>query len=234
MSCRVFAECIGGRCWLANTTLARRDNTLAQGSGEQHGTEFRFTLPGHIVEGPQLRELDNSSSSALEKTTEIPSSLRVYVVEDSAMLRRSIASKLRSVVRTVGSEVTVVEHETVESILPTINEFKDDPDVIVTADQNLDAMGGNLRGSDLVTALKLAGFKGLLVSCSGDLEVAQEHLDLGADLVWGKPLPNSGVVLASLQRFYQSRAEKAAATEAPAPRLKKNTASQQHLSKLEH
>ena len=196
LSCKVFAEAIGGSCWLENTrTYLETDPDHAS------GTEFRFALPGGIVDATTKIITPPSE----DDMSCIPAKLRAFVVEDSAMLRRCISAKLKAVAKTAGTDIEITEHETVESIIPTISSFSGDPDVIVTADQNLDSMGGVLKGSHLITALKNSGFNGLLVSCSGDLDVAQEHLRLGADLVWGKPLPNTGVVLSSLRRYYVAR-----------------------------
>ena len=208
MSCRVFSEAIGGSCWLEATTIHDpNDDAIVS------GTEFRFSLPGTIVAKEVLASegedsngsSGNSDDSAGTSPVSMPPHLRAFIVEDSTFLRRSISTKLRNVLRAAGTHVDIVEHETIESILHTIGDFKDDPNVIVTVDQNLDSQGGVLKGSDLVNALGRANYAGLLVSCSGDEEVGAEHLALGADLVWGKPLPNSRVLLASLQRFYSQR-----------------------------
>ena len=227
LSCRVFAEAIGGKCWLESTRMRRPLDDASDS-----GTEFRFSLPGeirmnesfdeylrddeikqevhHTEDEQQRRRLEkkNRRSTSFNDLNQespkklFPASLRAFVVEDSAMLRRCITTKLRAVARTAGAEVVITEHETVESILTTLDTFVDDSLAIVTADQNLDSMGGTLSGSDLVATLRRAGFKGCIVSCSGDIEVGQEHLRLGADLIWGKPLPNTASLLNCLQRFY--------------------------------
>ena len=50
------------------------------------------------------------------------------------------------------------------------------------------------------------------VSCSGDTDVAQEHLD--ADIVWGnKPLSNTRVIVASLRRFSRAKAKQGGITQ---------------------
>ena len=187
MSCRVFAEAIGGACWLESTRTYLDTATP--------GTEFRFALPGCIV-SPGALPIVNSDA-------DLPRALRVLVVEDSAMLRRMIKAKFTAVAAAGNIvDLTVVEHPTVESILPHIHTFAADERTIVTVDQNLDSQGGVLKGSDLIPTLRKAGFQGLIISCSGDIEVAQEHLNLGADLVWGKPFPSTAMLIASLRTFY--------------------------------
>ena len=194
MSCRVFAEAIGGACWLEHTRTF-----LDDGDGPT-GSEFRFALPGCLVDrGKEHRivELPVVDSGVIN----IPNPLRVVVVEDSLMLRRMVKAKFTAVAAAAGIvDLTVVEHPTVESLLPHMHTFDDR--TIITVDHNLDSQGGVLKGSDLIAALRNAGFKGLIISCSGDIEVAQQHLDLGADLVWGKPFPSIQVLLDSLVNFF--------------------------------
>ena len=190
MSCRVFAEAIGGACWLQSTRTYLETETP--------GTEFRFALPGCIVTGGANTDDDVSETGA-----GLPRRLRVVIVEDSAMLRRMIKAKFAAVAAAGNIvDLAMVEHATVEAVLPHMHTFVNDPRTIVTVDQNLDTQGGVLKGSDLIPTLRKAGFNGLIISCSGDIDVAQEHLDAGANLVWGKPFPNIRVILASLSNFY--------------------------------
>ena len=210
MSCRVFAEAIGGRCWLQETSTRSLESPEATS-----GSEFRFSLPGSVVEPSQKHFHDDGTFAARETAVVdyspkaedaqcLPESLRVFVVEDSTMLRRVVIAKLKTVSKLTKVLFHFTEHETVESLLPTLDSFLEDPSAVVTIDENLDSMGGTLKGSFLVAALKRANFKGLIVSCSDDDDAAADHLKKGADIVWGKPFPNTQVILASLQRFYQS------------------------------
>jgi len=144
----------------------------------------------------------------------IPRNLRVFVVEDSATQRRLIASKFRTVAKTAGSDLTLAEYETVEAALTADGAIVDDPDAVVIVDQNLESAGGTLKGSYLVTVLRRADFKGLIVSGSSEPEAKEEHLRLGADLGWGKRLPKNDLILDALGRFYAARRQPHATTAA--------------------
>ncbi|KAJ8607064.1 hypothetical protein CTAYLR_009892 [Chrysophaeum taylorii] len=179
MSCKTFALAIDGDVWLEKTTVATPRTPRG-------GTEFRFCLPGKVLLAPDPRE-DAPAHRRIVQS--LPSIARVFIVEDSALIRRTIVVKMKAVARSVDATWTFEEHETVESILPSITAFASEPNTIVTIDQNLDAKGGQLRGSDLIHALVDANFNGVAISASGDEATATEHLDLGCDLRWGKPFP---------------------------------------------
>ncbi|KAJ8612759.1 hypothetical protein CTAYLR_010392 [Chrysophaeum taylorii] len=236
ISCKHFAAAIGGDCWLESTAV----QDLCDGdTTKPHGTEFRFKLPGKVV---QALSSSSSSNGAPDPTPEgrgtavvvdeqerfdqdvaspnfrpsqqthfagaLPRVMTIYVVEDSMMIRRSIVTKLTALCRRIDGEFTFHEHATVESILPQIDGFAHNANVLVTVDENLDTTGGKLRGSALVTALVDVGFLGVIVSASGDEANTTEHLDRGADLAWGKPLPTSDEMLETLCRTYNQKIRK--------------------------
>lgn len=160
VSCKKFAQAVNGDCWLQST-------------GDT-GSEFRFRLPGRIVQA----EVHSRRASLLTTTF-----TRVVIVEDSTMIRKTIRAKLGAIL----GDVAFDEYETVESALPFIPDLAPRDDVIFTVDHNLDAKGGVLTGSDLIA--RLANCEGLIVSVSGDDKVIDEHKKLGAHACLGKPLP---------------------------------------------
>eukprot|EP00635_Sarcinochrysidales_sp_CCMP3193_P013578 CAMPEP_0118914206 /NCGR_PEP_ID=MMETSP1166-20130328/14649_1 /TAXON_ID=1104430 /ORGANISM="Chrysoreinhardia sp, Strain CCMP3193" /LENGTH=1125 /DNA_ID=CAMNT_0006853775 /DNA_START=83 /DNA_END=3460 /DNA_ORIENTATION=+ len=118
----------------------------------------------------------------------------VYVVEDSALIRRTMVTKFTKVSSSWGCEWTFHEFATVEAIIEVLPDLQRRPNVIVAVDENLDSAGGYLTGTDLVKQLVGSGnkrkdFLGTILSVSGDPFVSQRHLDLGAHLALGKPLP---------------------------------------------
>ena len=248
-TCRRFARTIYGDVWLHKTVTE-------QNGKAQHGTEFRFTLPGRIVVNTeQLKEAhdDGTTEAAVvpavdtrdptptitcsdgaaeddekaEKTpttltplsemptpaaviTDSPKShfrqvadhsilvkLRVIIVDDSALIRKSIKIKLTGVCRKVDGEWTYEEHETVESLLATgvENLVKHKVPTLITIDQHLESKGGRLTGTDLIKTLTEAKFPGVMASVSAGPQAVEEHLALGAHFALGKPLPNSDKIL---------------------------------------
>lgn len=195
VSCRQFAEAIGGRVWLHSTKLA----TIG---GESSGSEFRFCLPGTLLP----KKEDELAITTMPHGT-LPANLRVYVVEDSALIRRSVITKLQRVAKLNGdsNNWTFVEHATVESMLPVVTDDLPN-DAIVTVDENLDSQGGILKGADLIRALVAASFRGIIVSCSGDDVMAESHIALGAHLKFGKPLPSVDTMFVHLGAAFDHRA----------------------------
>lgn len=200
VSCKKFAESIGGNCWLHSTKQITPD------SPEDSGSDFRFSLPGKIVSShkkresrPDLRELDFARY--------VPPDLTVVVVEDSALIRKSIVTKLETACRLMmpaskKSSWTFVQHATVESFLPHVKEY-DRFNCLVTLDHNLDSQGGHSTGSDLLRAIN-PGFQGRLISVSGDENTADEHKFLGAHASWGKPLPSVSTICHTLVDIFRT------------------------------
>lgn len=190
VSCRKFAEAVGGRVWLESTRVVTPDSPTGGGS------EFRFLLPGRVLWSVDEKMPDKPGKCphcAVDHiTTAIPRNCSIYIVEDSSIIRRSIICKLTKVANALfgqSADWTFHEHETVESILPHIDDVAPNCNAIITVDQNLDSCGGQLRGTDLVTAVRRAGFRGVCVSASGDDDAGEEHMALGADVRFDKPFP---------------------------------------------
>ncbi|KAJ8600285.1 hypothetical protein CTAYLR_000672 [Chrysophaeum taylorii] len=220
VSCKKFSQAIGGDCFLRTTRLRTPDDPSSGGS------EFCFYLPGRVVkveasEGLVAPIARHGSSMTVKATipdhhladvdenlpppkTALDVLLRirmVIVVEDSDMIRRTIVLKLNALQRLLRDTppFNFREHETVESVLPEIEALALRSDVLITIDHNLDAKGGQLLGSDLITALVKARFKGLIVSVSGEDTVSELHHNLGAHACLGKPLPKTEDILRALQ-----------------------------------
>ena len=237
-SCRAFAAAVGGDVFLYWTQPC----TAEQPNGS--GTEFRFYLPGKIVERtasgwssakktssrgtrargttPQQcprRALDDSASSSTssnnyesstKKKSNFPSDVVCVICEDSQLIRKAIIQKMRTIAKSITAEKpwTFVEHETVESLLPALSTFLSNPNSLVVIDENLDAQGGILKGSDLIRALVNNGYQGLLVSSSGNDAVAETHASLGAHLTFSKPLPPTAHMMHELDKAFARNRKK--------------------------
>lgn len=194
ISCRQFLNVIRGDIWLEKTKRRLDDNN------EGGGTEFRFVVPGRLIAPPPTHLADDDVSAT---PTNIPASATVVVVDDSRVIRQALIKKLKSVAKS--RSWAFVEHSTVESVLPTIETLKAHrEDVIVTVDENLDSQGGYLKGRDLIRALVEAEFKGVIVSASGDENVGNQHVQLGAHLQLNKPFPTSEKISSLLETAFGS------------------------------
>lgn len=151
---------VGQRCarsygladiWLESTKICTTDDSVGIGS------EFRFYLPGSILETrpteviadtpvPPLDDPTIPTAKPVESDARRPSldvlpsqHMRVFVVEDSSLIRRSIITKMQGIRSRLNAGAWEFhEHETVESILPCLEHFVHDENVIITVDQNLD------------------------------------------------------------------------------------------------
>jgi len=273
VSCKRFAEAVGGRCWLHATRAVTPEAPTG-------GSEFRFELPGRLIDedattltGPGVvvataeEEEDHPSSSSTtpcwtttaedhqawcsarrrahhhdddaaegrpqnggpvpaaprrppsgdddEPGLLFPRELRVFIVEDSALIRRSITAKLEQIRARLAKEhreapttrLRVREFATCEALLASaLDDVLDaGPSGLVTVDQNLESAGGNLLGSDLIRTLAARRFAGLVVSVSGDADTEELHRSLGAHLVLGKPLPRTDRIFDALAAEYRRR-----------------------------
>lgn len=195
-SCAVFAKAVGGAVWLQSTVVATPETPVG-------GSDFRFLLPGTIVNFPIRQQA--SPAPKPEAQLKVPHFSSVFIVEDSALVRRGLVGKLRDIL----CEPRIQEHETVESMLPIVAtlaalDVRAQLAVLVIVDESLASKGGVLTGSELITALRQAGFKGCLISASGDDAVASDHLKQGADVVWGKPPPPAAKAAEMLRDAYDT------------------------------
>lgn len=195
-SCAVFAKAAGGTIELERTHVPTLDDPTPGGS------TFCFSLPGYVVVGDEP-SLTESRGRASGDRRSLPPAMRFYVVDDSAIVRRTIVHKMRMLGNQASIDFTFREFSTVESILPSISELVDDPDVVVSVDENLTThTGGLLHGSDLIRALRATTFKGIIVSASGDDKSAAVHQSLGAHFSLGKPYPPTKRVYEMLAAAY--------------------------------
>jgi CheY-like chemotaxis protein len=172
-------------------------------SGDGGFSEFEFGIQGKIVCENRIRisveekpvELNTESHSAL------PKSLTVVVVEDSLMLRKVLIKTIRSLDINVTQCWVFEEFATAEAAQPRLLEIADDAHTIVTVDQNMEAMGGVCKGTDLIKWLAKNSFKGAIVSASGDSDIGLEHKKHGATHIWGKPLKKNQVLFDIMERF---------------------------------
>ena len=197
VSSRQFARAVGGDLWLHSTKVC----TPTDPNG---GSDFRFQLPGRVVVSSNYsppkskpRELETTVLSEEEdESTEFTlaqspfHTTDVYLVEDSDLIRRTMIGKLTKLTTTWACHWRFHEFATVEAIIEVLPSVTRRTNVIVFVDENLDSAGGYITGSDLIKQLTgIPNFYGTMFSVSGDPFISQKHIDMGAHLALGKPLP---------------------------------------------
>ena len=208
-SCCLFLRAIDGAIWLESSCCK---------NGEDTYTDIRFRMP-YTSDSADVKSLDDIPASPTASPVTSPKPQRatqevtrsdveprspeerraipdqfeeMFLVEDSDLMRKLIKKKLTTALGSKRTERTIIhEFDTVEK---AISFFEDgsslqDSKSLVSIDHNLHSKGGILTGSDLIKYLTEKHYTGLIVSVSGDDEVAQEHKQLGAHVLLGKPLP---------------------------------------------
>eukprot|EP00633_Aureoumbra_lagunensis_P011073 CAMPEP_0197339120 /NCGR_PEP_ID=MMETSP0892-20130614/42867_1 /TAXON_ID=44058 ORGANISM="Aureoumbra lagunensis, Strain CCMP1510" /NCGR_SAMPLE_ID=MMETSP0892 /ASSEMBLY_ACC=CAM_ASM_000538 /LENGTH=588 /DNA_ID=CAMNT_0042843081 /DNA_START=119 /DNA_END=1885 /DNA_ORIENTATION=+ len=216
-SCRTFARAAGGDIWLHFTKTI--NSNITSDFNLVSGTEFRFRLPGQIIVAANQPNCIRASLSATHLNTlltatpnheasqgrHIPKTATIYIVEDSALIRKSVRAKFTAVAKKSRSSFDFIDHETVESIFPSIHFIANDPCAIITVDDNLSSCGGILCGTDLIRALVQVNFQGIIISASGCNEIANQHLKLGAHLKFGKPIFSTNKIIEALDQTFRGR-----------------------------
>jgi CheY-like chemotaxis protein len=203
-SCLIFSEAVGGYCKIASTQLQ-------DSSGEGGFSEFEFGIRGKIVGEVDNSEANEASTGELDAISKrsLPQSLTVVTVEDSPLIRKVLKRTFKSLDFATQNWV-FEEFATVEAAQPRLLELANDPMTVVTVDQNMEAMGGVCKGTDLVQWLVEQKFKGMIISSSGDSDISSEHLQHGAHVAWGKPLKREKALADLLDRFAGPDPKKAA------------------------
>ena len=65
---------------------------------------------------------------------------------------------------------------------------------IIICDQYMEAAGGVLVGTDVIIAMRRMKIDALIIGCSGN-DLDDLFFDAGADVVWGKPMPNNEKII---------------------------------------
>jgi len=138
-------------------------------------------------QAPLLNDIDDTNKSI------IPDTLTIVIVDDSALIRNCLKRSFKRIQKEqVGSnDWSYAEFETIEASQQYICQLHETNTMaIICLDENMDSRGGKLRGIQGTRWLiEDLGWRGIIISSSGDPDVGEAHLELGAHLVWGKPIP---------------------------------------------
>ena len=211
-SCALFCKAGGGYIKLTGT---RQQDAATEGF-----TEFEFAIAGIVVgfdgdvENPRAPE--SATTVATPDIVMLPDNVSVVVVDDSALNRKIIIRTLtRAQDDARASGWTFAQFETLESAQPFLKDHHDDHTIVtldvrppfsfsLVSQENMASRGGILTGLDGTRwLLEDIDFRGIIISTSGDPDVGLKHLDLGAHLNWGKPIPKLQKVIDDLIAAFQ-------------------------------
>ena len=129
----------------------------------------------------------------------VPRHLRFLVIEDddlnSLIMRTSIETGFRKLL--VGAVATTTTHaKNGEEAMRLIGDGSSCAFDVVVCDQHMEASGGEMKGTDLVSALRALKFQSrapVAVLASGNTSEAEivTYRECGADIVWPKPYPSA-------------------------------------------
>ena len=129
---------------------------------------------------------------ALNSSVTLKKRLSVCIVEDDAMNRLLLTTKLKQVAQELGTEIACLEFDSGEA---AVQEYKasvagqDEGWDLILVDQQLQC--GMMLGSEAIAELRRLGCRAAVVACSGNCTSndKQFYIDPGADHCWEKPYP---------------------------------------------
>lgn len=196
-SCHTFCHAVDGYITL-------RETTIADQGGKGGGSIFEFAVAGRLVSTEQVT--DSTTDNTKLPPTCLPDDLAVVVVDDSASIRSAIVYRLSKVADQVqAANWTFAQYPTIEASQPHLRSLLGRSHTLVTLDQDMSPMGGAKSGTDAITWLKTIDFLGCIVSVSGDPDIGQHHIEIGAHFAWSKPLPPQNAIQADLAYHFAAR-----------------------------
>jgi len=219
-SCALFCKTVGGYIKLVET---QQQNEIC----ENGFTEMEFAVAGKIIRVDERSERNQECSTAacptlqpsesiaselselptptIPLSVKFPDDVSCVVVDDSGLNRKFLVRSLKKVAKaTAVKGWTYIEFETIEASMPFIRKLHEDQkDAIVCLDENLDSRGGVMTGiQGTKWLIQELGFRGVIISTSGDPEAGFAHIKLGAHCNWGKPYPHYDIMMTDLQNTF--------------------------------
>jgi signal transduction histidine kinase/CheY-like chemotaxis protein len=142
------------------------------------GTICRIRLPLELCEQPE---------EVLKRSTEVqPIEEKISVlIMDDIKINRSLLQ--RRIKKAIAPNATVVMVESGEGALKICETQTFD---IIICDQFMEEGGGVMVGTDVIIAMRRNKVNAFIIGCSGN-DLDKEFFQAGADMVWGKPMPNN-------------------------------------------
>mmetsp|Transcript_1478 Transcript_1478/g.4421 ORF Transcript_1478/g.4421 Transcript_1478/m.4421 type:complete len:740 (-) Transcript_1478:308-2527(-) len=205
-SCALFCKTAGGYIKLKGTR--QQDD-----AGRNGFTRFEFAIAGRVVRADrpafsvpppepddvvqQVTPATPDGGAMPPKSCCIPDDVSVVVVDDSPLNRTCVLRSLRKVELEVKAKGwTYAQFETIEAAQPFLIELHEaSKRAIVCLDEQMGSRGGVMTGIQGTRwLLHDLGFRGIIVSTSGDPAAGQQHIALGAHANWGLSSPCAALV----------------------------------------
>ena len=138
----------------------------------------------------------------------IPAELRVLIVEDDELNCLIMKTSLRAGFGAAGgTNVDVTIAHTAEDALKVIGDAAGIAFDVVVSDQHMEAVGGVLKGSELIERLVARDFDRCpilaIASANTDEHETAAYFASGADIVWPKPYPRHALLVNDILQHWK-------------------------------
>jgi signal transduction histidine kinase len=185
-------DCDGGNC---DGNCNDGNKTTCYASATDSGGDGRNSAAALVAPRAVTKPATTPDGDHLDQP------LRILLVDDMKINRSLLKRRL---MHAIAPNSTVLEASTGEECLSMIEENTDEADPgdfdVIVMDQFMTDAGGVLLGTDTILALRyrLKQTRPVIIGCSGN-DLYERFVQAGADLVWQKPLPSNGTILAQLR-----------------------------------
>jgi signal transduction histidine kinase/CheY-like chemotaxis protein len=124
--------------------------------------------------------------------------IKILIVDDVKMSRIMLERRLKKAATPNADFTTAINGEEALEIV------KDSRFDIIICDQYMEEGGGVLVGTDVIIAMRRECVDALIIGCSGN-ELEEHFHEAGADLVWGKPIPNNNEIIRQFRQGLRDR-----------------------------
>lgn len=177
------------------------------------GTTCRIELPLVVCDDPEVDEDERgiaaAKTSSIDKDGKasscssppstkkvqqevIEDSINILLIDDIKMNRTMLSRRIQ---KAIAPNATIVLAETAERALELCEDREFD---VIICDQYMEEAGGVMVGTDAIIAMRRMDVTAYIIGCSGN-DLDAEFYDAGADMVWGKPLPQNGEIIRQLR-----------------------------------
>ena len=120
--------------------------------------------------------------------TPLEDEISILIIDDIKMNRTMLS---RRISKAIAPNAQIYMAETGEEALDMCRTQYFD---IIICDQYMEEAGGVLVGTDVIIAMRRDKIDSFIVGCSGN-DLDDKFLEAGANLVWGKPMPNNEEII---------------------------------------
>ena len=190
--------------------------TLLTGARRFACSRTEFLVPCRFAERLPTRPVTPATTASAVQLdvpharVPVPAELRILIVEDDELNCLVMKTSLEVGFRNVcGTNVHVTTTHTAEDALKAIGDTADSGFDVVVSDQHMEAVGGVLKGSELIERLVARDFDRCpilaIASANTDEHDNAAYFASGADIVWPKPYPQNAQLAKDILQIWNGK-----------------------------